>query len=152
MKMSNTVLSIALAILSSAILAAHSTQAESGVRVNAKERRVEKQFSFPTPGSVTTKALVFADERNRERKVVIFEPFVRRSDGDLYHAALESLWNIYGKKRGLFQLEEARTEHHPSLGGSSICWPIYNPKQSFCVFPMKDSRSRNIFAMIVWIK
>ena len=113
---------------------------------------IEKRFSIPSPRGATTTAVVFTDPRNQRRKIVMFEPFLERTDGALYGAALESLWNIYGKNRGLFQLAEAKTALEASFGGNSICWPVYNPNQSFCVFPVKDSQSGKIASLTVWLK
>lgn len=72
--------------------------------------------------------------------------------GNLYAAALQSLWNLYGKERGLFQLEEARMRANPSLGGNAICWRISNPTADYCIFPTKDSDTGRIGALTVWVE
>lgn len=128
------------------------TASASHAGSSTKDRKAELQFSYPVQGGTTVMASVFADENNRNRKLVLFEPMLKKTDGNLYQSALESLSNIYGKQRGLFQLSAARVSPDPSLGGNSICWPIHNPSQSFCVFPVKDSGSGKIAAMTVWIK
>jgi hypothetical protein len=77
---------------------------------------------------------------------------VNKTDGDLYNASLHALWSIYGEERGLFQLEDTRTEYDNRLGGNAICWTISNPQDDFCVFPIKDSETESIAALRVWIK
>ena len=38
------------------------------------------------------------------------------------------------------------------LGGYAICWNIANPKQQFCVLPIKDAKKGEITTLHVWIK
>ena len=42
-------------------------------------------------------------------KMVLLTPLLDKSDGNLYNGSLNSLWTVYGKKRGLFQLGDAET-------------------------------------------
>lgn len=111
-------------------------------------RDLSFKFSSPT-GQISA---TVRDVPGRSMKVVVFTPFVMKTDGDMYHASLESMWGIYGKNRGLFQLNEARLEPDSGLGGNAICWPIHNPRQRFCVFPTKDEASGKIAALTVWVK
>jgi uncharacterized protein YjaG (DUF416 family) len=97
-------------------------------------------------------ASVFPDTEKSDGKMVIFSPFLEKSDGNLYNAALNSLWNVYGKKRGLFQLKDAKLEFDSALGGNAICWDVFNPKQQFCVFPIKDSGAGELGTLRVWLK
>jgi len=83
---------------------------------------------------------------------VIFAPFLIKTDGNLYNAALHSLWSVYGKQRGLFQLQDARLSPEPALGGNAICWQVSNPAQDFCIFPTKDTATQQIAAITVWLK
>ena len=99
----------------------------------------EKSFSFTVQGGKKITGYVYPDPEKSGGKTVIFTPFLGKTDGNLYNAALNSLWSVYGKKRGLFQLADAKTEFDSGLGGNAICWDVSNPKQQFCVFPIKDS-------------
>lgn len=112
----------------------------------------EKIFLFYGAGGKEITAYVYADTEIPNRKMVIFTPFLDKTDGELYNASLNALWNIYGKERGLFQLENAKTEYDDSLGGNTICWAIINPDEDFCVFPIKDSVTESITALRVWTK
>ena len=122
---------------------------QSKPETKAKE---EKSFSFEAQGGKKITAYVYADFENPNWKMIIFTPFLDKTDGNLYNASLNALWSIYGKKRGLFQLEDAKTEYDSGLGGNAICWGVSNPKQQFCVFPVKDSETGGIGALRVWIK
>jgi hypothetical protein len=122
---------------------------QSTQATNAQE---EKTFLFYGASGKEISAYVYADTNNPGRKMIIFTPFLDKTDGELYNASLNALWNIYGKERGLFQLENAKTEYDDRLGGNAICWAIFNPDEDFCVFPIKDSGTESITALLVWTK
>ena len=86
--------------------------------------------------------------------MVLFTPSLGKTDGNLYNAALNSMWNTYGKERGLFQLKDAKLEPDSDLSSNSICWEISNPKQQFCIFPIKDNSSgtEKLAVLHAWIK
>lgn len=104
----------------------------------------EKTFSFTVQGGKKITAGVYPDTEKPSGKMIIFTPFLEKTDGNLYNAALNSLWSVYGKKRGLFQLEDAKSESNSDLGGNAVYWDVFNPKQEFCVFPIKDSVNSGI--------
>lgn len=85
------------------------------------------------------------------KKLLIFLPFVDKTDGNFYMAALEALWNIYCKKRGLIQLGDAQTEYVSDMGGNAVFWYISNPRQRFSCLPIKDSETGGVGAMVVWV-
>ena len=120
--------------------------------LSPEKGKEEKSFSFTAQNGKKITGYVYADPEKSGGKMVIFTPFLAKTDGDLYNAALNSLWSVYGKKRGLFQLADAKTEFDSSLGGNAICWDVSNPKQQFCVFPIKDSGAGEIATLRVWLK
>jgi hypothetical protein len=120
--------------------------------IRPEKGKEEKSFSFPVQGGKKITAYVYPDEKYPNRKIVIFAPFLEKTDGNLYNASLHSLWSIYGKKRGLFMLEDAKTEFDSQMGGNAICWEIFNPKQEFCVFPIKDTETGGLGILHVWLK
>jgi len=122
---------------------------QSTQETNAQE---EKTFLFYGAGGKEISAYVYADTENPGSNMVIFTPYVDQTDGELYNASQNALWNIYGKERGLLQLDNAKTEYDDSLGGNAICWAIFNPDEYFCVFPIKDSGTESITALLVWTK
>jgi len=111
-----------------------------------------KQFSFVAQGGQEVMALTKATADGSDMHAVVFTPFLAKTDGNLYLAALQSLWNVYGKQRGLFQLGDAQMRASASLGGNAICWRIANPAEDFCIFPTKDSESGRIAALTVWVQ
>ncbi len=121
-------------------------------KLEPEKSKEEKSFSFTVQGGKKITASVFPDTEKSDGKMVIFSPFLEKSDGNLYNAALNSLWNVYGKKRGLFQLKDAKLEFDSALGGNAICWDVFNPKQQFCVFPIKDSGAGELGTLRVWLK
>jgi hypothetical protein len=110
------------------------------------------EFRFPVQGGTDVTAWTSREASPLAKRVVVFSPFIERTDGNLYHAALQSLVNLYGKQRGLIQLEEARVRPEPSMGGNAICWTINNPTADYCVFPTKDTETGRIGALTVWIQ
>lgn len=120
--------------------------------LSPEKGKEEKSFSFTAQGGKKIAGYVYPDPKKSGSKIVVFTPFPAKTDGDLYNAALNSLWNVYGKQRGLFQLADAKPELDSSLGGNAICWGVSNPKQQFCVFPIKDSGSGEIASLRVWLR
>lgn len=115
--------------------------------------KAEKTFSFSVQKGVEIKATVFpATEYGKDRKFVAFVPPIKKTDGNLYNASLQTLSNVYGKKRGLFFLKDTKIEYDSKVGGSALYWYVSNPKQRFYVFPVKDEGMENIFAIVVWLK
>lgn len=113
----------------------------------------EKKFSFTAQGGKRISASVYSSsEYGKGRKLIVFSPFLDKTDGNFYNASLQALFNIYGKHRGLFQLEEARTEYDPKIGGRVIYWYISNPRQRFYSFPIKDSATDKTGSIVVWIE
>ena len=112
--------------------------------LSSEKGKEEKSFTFPVQGGKEITAYVYPDPEKPKGKMIIFAPFLDKTDGNLYDASLHSLWSVYGKKRGLFQLNDAKTEFDSRLGGNAICWDVFNPKQQFCVFPIKDSETSGI--------
>jgi hypothetical protein len=110
-----------------------------------------KEFSFVAQGGQEVIAITKATA-DGDMHAVVFTPFLAKTDGNLYLAALQSLWNVYGKQRGPFQLEDAQMRASASLGGNAICWRIANPAGDFCIFPTKDSESGRIAALTVWVQ
>ena len=120
--------------------------------LSPEKGKEEKSFTFAAQGGKKITGYVYPDTEKPNGKMIIFAPFLDKTDGNLYNAALNSLWSAYGKKRGLFQLADAKTEFDSSLGGNAICWEVSNPKQQFCVFPIKDSGAGEIATLRVWLK
>lgn len=117
-----------------------------------EKREEEKSFSFTVQQGKKITAGVFADPQKPEGKTIIFTPFLEKTDGNLYNAALHSLWAVYGKKRGLFQLADAQTVSDSTLGGNAICWQVWNPTEQYCVFPIKDSETQKIGSIRIWLQ
>ena len=112
----------------------------------------EKSFSFVAPGQKTITGHIYPNAQKPNGKMVLFTPLLDKSDGNLYNASLHSLWSVYGKKRGLFQLADAQTKFDSGLGGNAVCWDVSNPNELFCVFPVKDSATGSLAALHIWLE
>jgi hypothetical protein len=112
----------------------------------------EKSFSFIAQGKKTITGHIYPDPQKMNGKMVLFTPLLDKSDGNLYNASLNSLWTVYGKKRGLFQLGDAETRYDSTFGGNAVCWGVFNPNELFCVFPVKDSETGNLAALHIWLE
>lgn len=117
------------------------------------EPKPEQEYSFVIQGGKTINASVFdaSQKYGKGKKLIIFQPFVYKTDSNFYLVAFGALRNIYGKKRGLFQLENAQMEYVSDMGGKAIYWYISNPRQRFYSLPIKDSETGEIGAMVVWV-
>lgn len=109
-------------------------------------------FSFDAQGGQKIVASAHSTSTPPGAHLVSFTPFIERTDGNLYQAALQSMWKIYGKSRGMFQLGDASLVPKSSMGGNAICWKITNPTADYCVFPTKDQSSGRIAALTVWVQ
>jgi hypothetical protein len=130
----------------------NSLAATPSPKLEPEKSKEEKSFSFTVQGGKKITGSVFPNPNKADGKMIIFTPFLEKSDGNLYNAALNSLWSVYGKKRGLFQLKDAKLEFDSALGGNAICWDVFNPKQQFCVFPIKDSGAEELGSLHIWLK
>jgi hypothetical protein len=146
-----------LVVLATLLLCACSSRTSTPAPVSPKPEEAksnpEKEYSFTIQGGKKINASIFdaAQKYGEGKKLIIFLPFVGKTDGNFYLAAREALWNTYGKNRGLFQLREAQTEYISNMEGSAIFWYISNPRQRFYTLPIKDSETGGIGAMIVWV-
>ena len=130
----------------------NSTAASHSPNLSLEKGKEEKSFTFTAQGGEEIMGYVYPETEKPNGKMIVFAPFLEKTDGNLYKASLNSLWSVYGKQRGLFQLVDAKTEFDSNLGGNAICWEVFNPKQQFCVFPIKDSETSGLGVLRVWIK
>jgi len=121
--------------------------------VNSYAVKTEKEFTFQAQDKQNIKVSV-ASTQGKFRKnayMAYLEPWMKKTDGNLYAISLELLHRFYGKHRGLIHLKDARIEHD-AQGKGIIIWDVANPKQKFCVFPIKDTETQKIAAVVFWIE
>ena len=111
-----------------------------------------REFKFTVQGGKQVVATTQAGSPGKSKRLVMFTPFLDRTDGNLYNAALNSLWSLYGKQGGVFQLQNVHTRAEPTMGGNALCWRVANPEADYCVFPTKDESSGRIAALTVWMR
>jgi hypothetical protein len=125
----------------------------ASVAVCQKSTKPDKKFTFYVQDGKKISASVFpAKEYGRGKKIVIFTPSIEYSDGNFYNACLQALFNIYGKQRGLFQLEDAEKEYDSTIHSKVIYWYISNPRQKFYSYPMVDTDTGTIVSVVIWIE
>jgi hypothetical protein len=81
-------------------------------------------------------------------KVVVFHPYLRKTDRNLSLASLAALDRICGHRESGLPLEDARSERH-EYGFACVYWVLENPKQKYCVLPIRDSEATLILALVV---
>jgi len=111
-----------------------------------------REFSFPVQGGSTVIATTQAGPPGPGRRTVVFTPFIARTDGNLYAAALNVLWDLFGKQRGSFDLTRAEQLYDSVSGATVACWRVVNPEARYCVLPIKDDATGKIGALTVWIQ
>lgn len=118
-----------------------------------KPIRLEKRFTFAMQGGVNVTAKATSDTKSgTERYFVLFSPFLNKTDGNFYLGALAALHNLYGKHRGLFQLNDATRQYDSVVGAYAYYWIIANPSQKYYCLPVVDSETETIASIIVWVK
>lgn len=118
-----------------------------------KPVRLEKRFTFAAQGGGNVIAKATSDTKSgSERYFVLFSPFLNKTDGNFYLGALAALHNLYGKHRGLFQLNEATRQYDSVVGAYAYYWIVGNPSQKYYCLPVVDSETETITSIIVWIK
>jgi hypothetical protein len=110
----------------------------------------DKEFSFTIASGAKIKATIYPN-RDWPGKVVRFDPYFPRTDVNLHSAALNSMWEIYGRQRGSFQASDASVSSNPKLGAIVV----YRLKTGakFCVYPVSsDEKGTQLAAIKVWME
>jgi len=140
------VLSAAMVVLAGMMAsAAGLTSAETAIAAGGRQSQGAqlREFKFVAQGGRQIIATTQAGNPGKSKRIVLFTPWLEATDGNLYNAALNALWNVYGKERGLFQLRDARLRPEPSLGGNAVCWRISTGRDIILFFCILVSSSIN---------
>ena len=83
---------------------------------------------------------------------VTFSPFIEKTDGNLYNAALHSLWDIYREAARTFPATGCTDARGCITGRECNLLADWNPEAEYCVFPTKDLESGRIGVLTVWVQ
>jgi hypothetical protein len=118
-----------------------------------KPTLIEKRFTFTAQGGMTVTAHATSDTKyGSDRYLVLFTPFLNKTDGNFYLGALAALHQLYGKHRGLFQLNDATRVYDPVISAYAYYWIISNPSQKYYCLPVIDSETQRIASIVVWVQ
>ena len=110
----------------------------------------EKTFALTLPNGTKVQAKVFPNLA-WPGKIIHFDPYFPRTDGNMHAVALNSMWEIYGRQRGSFQLQDASISSRPKIG--AIIVYALKSGSKFCVYPVStDEKGTTLAAIKVWIE
>jgi hypothetical protein len=110
----------------------------------------EKTFALMLPNGTKVQAKVFPNHA-WPGKIIHFDPYFPRNDGNLHSVALNSMWEIYGRQRGSFQIQDASISSRPKIG--AIIVYALKSGSKFCVYPVStDEKGMTLAAIKVWIE
>src|SRR5262245_44561238 len=103
------------------------------------------EYFFSDEGGVTIEATLVG---NDHEKIIVYHPYLRKTNRNLSLASLAALDRICGRKERSLLFEDARSERH-EYGFECIYWVLENPKQKYFVLPMQDPEASLILALVV---
>lgn len=110
-----------------------------------------KQFTFICPPEKITafySKMKGFDKFGRIQYLVMFEPHLTKTDGNVYLASLKCVDNIFQKyhgEGGLFLLENAKVKWDVIYKNNVIYWKLPSGKGLY-VIPQVDSKTEKLFA------
>jgi len=110
----------------------------------------EKTFALTLPNGTKVQAKVFPN-RDWPGKILHFDPFFPRTDGNMQAVALNSMWEIYGRQRGSFRAQDASISSRPRIG--AIIVYALKTGAKFCVYPVSsDEKGTMLAAIRIWME
>lgn len=109
---------------------------------------IERTFEIPMPGGATT-AYAGALQPNG-RRLVLFDPSIAADDGLIAIAATLTCRELFGSHRGILAASDATLSYDSTGGGNCMVWQIEDPRERFCLLPVKESGTGRIRAAWVW--
>ena len=116
-----------------------------------------KKFTFDCPPDKITAyytEMKESDKFGRNQYLVQFTPHLVKTDGNLYLASLQCVFNIFQKDHGqggLFLLESAEIKYDEILKNNATYWKLPSGKGLY-VIPLVDSKTEKLFAIIIYLK
>lgn len=111
---------------------------------------MEKEFTITLTNGTKIKCQIFPNAE-RPGKIVKFDPAIPASDAALHNASLNSMWQVFGPKRGSFRPEDASIVERPDLNTRIVVYKIKTGAK-FCVYPTRDDATKTYKAIKVWME
>jgi hypothetical protein len=100
------------------------------------------------PGGSTT-AYAGALQPNG-RRLVLFNPSIAADDDLIAIAATLTCGELFGSHRGILSASDATLSYDSEGGGNCMVWQIEDPRERFCLLPVKESGTGRVRAVWVW--
>jgi len=125
-------------------------QAEKAKKPVADPSVPEKEFGVTLASGGKIKVKVFPN-LSWPGKVLRFDPYVPKTDVNIHSLALNSMWEVYGRQRGSFQIADASVSTREHLG--AIVVYAMKTGSKFCVYPVSSDEKGNMLAALkVWME
>jgi hypothetical protein len=110
----------------------------------------EKEFGVTLANGAKIKVTSFPN-LSWPGKVLRLDPLVPKTDANLHALALNSMWEVYGRQRGSFQIADASVSTREHLG--AIVVYALKTGAKFCVYPVSsDEKGTLLAALKVWME
>jgi hypothetical protein len=110
----------------------------------------EKEFSITAMNGTKVKCTVFPNTAY-PGKIVRFDPYLPQTENNIYSAALNSMWEIYGRQRGTFNMNDASLSTRSGIPGNVLVYKLRSGAK-FCVYAVRDDKSKSLIEIKVWME
>ena len=110
----------------------------------------EKEFTVMLANGSKIKCTVFPNPK-WPGKIVRLDPQIPWTQVNLHSVALKSMWEIFGQQKGSFRVEDGQMVARQELGTSIVVYKLRTGGR-FCVFPMRNEKTRTYADVRVWIE
>lgn len=110
----------------------------------------EKEFTITAMNGTKIKCTVFPNP-SFPGKIVRFDPYLPQTENNIYSASLNSMWEIYGRQRGTFNLNDATLSTRSGLPGNIVVYKLKSGAK-FCVYAVRDDKSKSLVEIKVWME
>jgi hypothetical protein len=110
----------------------------------------EKEFTVTLMTGAKMKCTVYPNP-DWVGKIVRFEPAMEPKENNVFSAALNSMWEIYGRQQGAFTIQDGSLSSREGLAGQVIVYKLRTGRK-FLVYPIRDDKTKTLTGMRVWME
>ena len=110
----------------------------------------EKEFTVTAMNGTKVKCVVYPNP-NWPGKIVRFDPYLPQTENNVFSASLNSMWEIYGRQRGTFNMNDGSLSQRSGLPGNIVVYKLRSGGK-FCVYAVRDDKSKSLVEIKVWME
>jgi hypothetical protein len=110
----------------------------------------EKEFTITAQNGTKIKVTVFPN-LTKPGKIIRFDPYLPQTETNLFSASLNAMWEIFGRQRGAFTVQDGSLSTREGYPGSVVVYKLKTGAK-FCAYPIRDEKSKSLVSMKVWME